>query len=347
MVTQKCVIWDVDCVVRPHHERSRNLTVEQSLRAGGDYETTRQAELSIKRMDRDAKARLTSMLVEKRMQNISVPLVTGDDVERAKERLPLPVHERAERLLRFLVRESLSVGQISENFPSLPEAFLYESLAWSESNALEEVEYLAQYLKSQGWIATGKQIRSSVREKYDRGLHLWRVEVPGYRRIEELEINPDSSQCFVAMWFDDSMNEARYRGIIPAIESAGYNPVIIDQEEFLGKIDDKIIAEIRRSKFMVADFTHRKAEFLGGKCLEDEEGHRRLGARGGVYYEAGFAEGIGLDVIPTCRSDMIDDVHFDTRQLNHIVWDSPEDLRERLENRIRRVIGEGPNSSKQ
>ena len=41
----------------------------------------------------------------------------------------------------------------------------------------------------------------------------------------------------------------------------------IDQEEYLTKIDDQIIAEIRRSKFLVADLTERSK-----------------GARGSVHY---------------------------------------------------------------
>ena len=39
-------------------------------------------------------------------------------------------------------------------------------------------------------------------------------------------------------------------------------------------------------------------------------------------------------VIFTCRHDMLDKLHFDTRQYNHIVWTGPEDLNERLRLRI-------------
>ena len=34
------------------------------------------------------------------------------------------------------------------------------------------------------------------------------------------------------------------------------------------------------------------------------------------------------------RHDMLDKLHFDTRQYNHIVWTGPEDLNERLRLRI-------------
>ncbi len=127
------------------------------------------------------------------------------------------------------------------------------------------------------------------------------------------------------MWFDDSMSESFENGIDPAIVDAGYNPFRIDRKEHINKIDDEIIAEIRRSRFLVADFTHG-----------DD------GARGGVYYEAGFAHGLALPVIFMCRQDALNTLHFDINHYNHIVWKGSADLREKLKNRILAVIGEGP-----
>ena len=65
-------------------------------------------------------------------------------------------------------------------------------------------------------------------------------------------------------------------------------------------------------------------------------------ARGGVYFEAGFALGLSIPVIWTCREDMIKHVHFDTRQFNHIVWTDADDLFTKLKNRIGAVSGDGP-----
>jgi hypothetical protein len=64
--------------------------------------------------------------------------------------------------------------------------------------------------------------------------------------------------------------------------------------------------------------------------------------RGGVYFESGFAFGLNIPVIWTCRSDCISDLHFDTRQFNHIAWEDSDDLRVKLTNRIGAVIGDGP-----
>ena len=152
------------------------------------------------------------------------------------------------------------------------------------------------------------------------------VTVDGFKHIESQAINVDSPQAFVAMWFDGSLTEAYEKGIKPAVEDTGYTPLRIDQKEHINKIDDEIIAELRRSRFLVADFTHG-----------DD------GARGGVYFEAGYAHGLDLPVICTCRRDMADKLHFDTRQFNHILWQTPGELHEGLKNRILEVIGAGPN----
>ncbi len=121
------------------------------------------------------------------------------------------------------------------------------------------------------------------------------------------------------------MKAAYEEGVGPAIREAGYEPLRIDRKEHISKIDDEIIAEIRRSRFLVADFTQGDT-----------------GARGGVYYEAGFAHGLNIPVIFTCRTDAIDKVHFDTRQYNHITWENTAELRERLAKRISATLGDGP-----
>ena len=141
-----------------------------------------------------------------------------------------------------------------------------------------------------------------------------RLTAEGWHRVQELRsARIDSDQAFVAMWFDESVNAAWTEGIQPALEQVGYRPLRIDEKQFNDKIDDQIIAEIRRSGLVVADVT---------------------GHRGRVYFEAGFAMGLGLPVIWTCSKDEIEKAHFDTRQYNHIVWQDPEDLKTRLIARV-------------
>jgi nucleoside 2-deoxyribosyltransferase len=138
----------------------------------------------------------------------------------------------------------------------------------------------------------------------------------GWQQIEKWrgrDLLVDSRQAFVAMWFSPEMAPVFKEGIEPAVKDAKYDPKRIDLVEHNNKICDEIVAEIRKSRFVVADFT---------------------GQRGGVYFEAGFAMGLGIPVIWTVRKDQVKQVHFDTRQYNHIVYDSPGDLKSKLYNRI-------------
>ena len=144
----------------------------------------------------------------------------------------------------------------------------------------------------------------------------------GWRRVEEhTKPNIESKQAFVAMWFNDEVKTAYSEGIAKLEEDTGFSMLRIDMSEFNDKICDKILAEIRKSRFVIADVT----------------GHRQ-----GVYFEAGFAMGLGLPVIWTCREDQKDKCHFDTRQYNHIFWTEANELREKLRNRIIATVGMAP-----
>jgi hypothetical protein len=144
------------------------------------------------------------------------------------------------------------------------------------------------------------------------------IEAKGWELLRELSDKDDESrQAFVAMWFSDDMQTYYDNAIRPALIDAGFDPVRIDSKEHNNKICDEIVAEIRKSRFVVADFS---------------------GGRGGVYFEAGFALGLGKPVIYTVREADLADVHFDTRQYNHIVYRSEADLRVSLVNRVRATI---------
>ncbi|MDR0951484.1 MAG: nucleoside 2-deoxyribosyltransferase [Oscillospiraceae bacterium] len=146
----------------------------------------------------------------------------------------------------------------------------------------------------------------------------------GLSYVEQLEkSSPISTSAFVAMWFCDEMNHVYDNAIYPAITECGFEPFKVDNHQHNNDITDVIIAGIRECRFMVADLS---------------------GYRGGVYYEAGFARGLGKEVILTCRKDYFDGtdgkekVHFDVNHLNIIVWENEEELRVKLINRIKATI---------
>src|ERR1044072_8971159 len=108
-----------------------------------------------------------------------------------------------------------------------------------------------------------------------------KIAAPGWARLAEMRHKPSTSRVgFVAMWFHPGLETLRDDGLQAAIRDAGYEPQVINLHEHVNRIDDEIIAQIRQSRFIVADFT---------------------GSRGGVYFEAGIAFGLGVPVIWTCK----------------------------------------------
>jgi hypothetical protein len=193
--------------------------------------------------------------------------------------------------------------------------------AWTESSDGEDTENLINLL-----VAMGLVDGTTYHAEYT-------LTPDGFARLEAADARGESSpQCFVAMWFGTEMDEIYEQGFAPGIADAGYLPIRIDRKEHANKIDDEIVAEIRRSHFIVADFTCPSIEIGDGQIVPIP--------RGGVYYEAGLAQGLGLPVIWTVREDCIDHVHFDTRQFAHILWSDRNDLRVKLRNRIEAILGD-------
>jgi hypothetical protein len=315
-----CPIWNT-----PADESSRDIdnTYYNSPRAGGRYGISDMARALLQKDDvtLSQRACLTTWLHNQRDVGTTWPFITAKFLRSLSSLRPLTTTERIEHTLLYFNARIRVGGEIVTPFGDVFDdqdtdaihlAVLTESVSKKELLSLLHLLLEMNYLKD--------------RRKPHSNLFQFTPTAVGWLKIEELVRRlPDTSQAFVAMWFSPSTDAAYEHGIKRAIEDLGYRPRRIDKKEHNNKIDDEIIAEIRRSKFLVADFTCEKEK-----------------VRGGVYFEAGFAMALPIPVIWTCSKDSFGDVHFDTRQYNHIVWDSPEDLREKLKVRIGAVIGEGP-----
>lgn len=233
--------------------------------------------------------------------------ITSYNADGLKNINPISYSERADRLLR-------KIGKVT-------------------SFAGEEVKIDSSWISS-AWCAHEKEMRSLLNFLSESDLVVVNGPLPeyqtvvvrpnGWMRIDDLsKVGSAGDQGFVAMWFDQSMSEAYAVAISKAIADAGYRPHRVDNREHNGKIDDEIVSEIRKSRFVVADFS---------------------GHRGGVYYEAGFAKCLGIEVFWTCREDYFKELHFDIRQYNCIEWKMNEldEFRQRLRFRIESVLGQGP-----
>jgi hypothetical protein len=296
-----------------------------SARAGGRYGISGTAISKIKEFNNIDKSILTTWIVEQRRLGTSLPIINTDTLDSIKSRRPLRLSEKKDRFIKSASSIGLGPGNwisISKTLSSDAQGYyqLLKISALIEATNLDEARGIVKLLEEDGILSTLNG-RISITSK-------------GLDRAESFETSgAETNQAFVAMWFDATMKEAWRTGFAPGIRDAGYEPFRIDGLEHNGKIDDAIVAEIKRSRFLIADFT------CGG---HEVDGIFNPNPRGGVYYEAGLAHGLGMEVIFTCRADRMPYLHFDTRQFAHIVWNEPEDLRESLYNRIAATLKEAP-----
>jgi nucleoside 2-deoxyribosyltransferase len=279
------------------------------MRSGRNYLFSRSLLASKPDAPTIGRAQLTRYIDEHPEDNVVIFNTTNYPEILARRKLPYSRRSSLllQHLLNFLDGRP---GTISLTYdPPSNETLDAQRAAYAED--AQDLADLLEYLSESD--AIGFQLSSS-----SFGIDL---PVRTVARLEETEQSIDSKSVFVAMWFNDEMRLAYDLALVPAIESLGYNAVRVDAIAHNEKIDDRIISEIRSAKFVVADFS----------CGPD-------GARGGVYFEAGFALGLGIPVIFSVRASDINRVHFDTRQYNHLVWTSEDDLRQKLRDRISATI---------
>src|SRR5713101_2205924 len=298
---------------------TRDVTIYACSKVCGEYRITKQASLAVARLSQEERAKISAYLRERNIKqqdlitllsespapgSHDIPVVGVEDILRSS--FPSTIPERLDRALVNLRHLSPHPGTViplneQTDYPVLfaenTDVFYFIRRTLQDMDYIEK-DPLPSPATSPSVILTAK----------------------GWNRIVEIERaapTKDSKQAFVAMWFDGSLDKAYCEGIVKAIREAGYEPTRVDLKEHNEKICDTIIAEIRKSRFVVADFT---------------------GERGGVYYEASYAMGMGIPVIWTCNEKDKNKLHFDTRQYNHIIWTDEADLYEKLRRRIQATI---------
>jgi hypothetical protein len=308
----ECAIWGTPAQRILDQDRGDYRAVD-SMRAGGKYRITPSALATLENWNVHDKKLLTSWLVAQRKAGIGIPEISTDVLDVAKWRLPMRFSQKVDAvLLQFAEATTLNTEFLLH--PGVPDRKANLLMAITESESVPEIRHLLIIMRDMGLLNAD----------LNQATEIYSIAAKGWERVDELlSRRPSTPQVFVAMWFHPSTDDAYQQGIAPAIEANGYAPVRIDRKHHVNKIDDEIIAEIRKSSFVVADFTCEAGQ-----------------VRGGVYYEAGFARGLGLEVIWTCKDTSMGDLHFDTRQYSHIVWTDPAHLKDQLTARIGAVIGQ-------
>lgn len=146
------------------------------------------------------------------------------------------------------------------------------------------------------------------------------ITFDGLQYVENLESpNKSSKNVFLAFNFETELNDIFSTYIREAVEDSGLTCIIVNQSntEHDKSITDEIIGKLKSSRIVIADFTNH---------------------RNSVYFEAGFAMGMKIPIIWTVQKGHEEDMSFDTRQYPHIVWESGEDLKKQMMDRIKVIL---------
>lgn len=234
-------------------------------------------------------------------QGRTLNLEPANILDLAEPHLRTTVVERMDKVLAYLASRTRYPGHYYTLEPGIdyPVADAHDGK--------ELAAYLSQ-LRDEQLIVTGPHFSNNVHT----------VTVGGWARIQARpRPGGEPGRCFVACWLADEFYPAFRNAADEAIRACSYVPFWIGETPTNEGISDRILAEIRRAEFVIADFT----------------GHRQS-----VYYEAGFARGLGRPVIWCCKQDDVPGLHFDTRHLGHVAWKDADDLRAKLEASIRANI---------
>jgi hypothetical protein len=128
------------------------------------------------------------------------------------------------------------------------------------------------------------------------------------------------TSIFVVMPFSPEYRDLYELGIKAACEKIGANCSRVDEQIFLESILDRIYRKIQEADFVIADLS--------------DQGNPN------VYYETGYAHGIGKRVILLTKDAQ--KIPFDLRHYPHLVYQSISDAKQKLERTLSKLI-ENPN----
>lgn len=175
-----------------------------------------------------------------------------------------------------------------------------------------EMATIIGYLEKSGYIA----------QDHHRKV---KMTVKGWEAIRGRMAFPNTDKAFVAMqfnWEDEPEREGVLKAIRDACKDNGYVADVVTQDH-TDNVNDRIISEIKKARFVVAELTYNNR---------------------GVYFEAGFARGLGIPVFQVVRHDHVEGegdrkIHFDIQQVMHRKWTTPDDLRKQLSEWIAATLG--------
>lgn len=238
---------------------------------------------------------------------------------------PKTFAEKVDKILLYMAQKTKYMGEELEfYYKDLIRVYFigYKAIGNMQASiperVLKQIDYLNGYFEQASLLSfANKKLVNSLQWSQEA---CFQITPKGWERIDELQKNHTNNRnVFIAMKFGDNTLKLR-NALKQAILDAGYWPILIDEVQYNGQIIPEMLYQIRESRFMLAE-------------LSDHNN--------GAYYEAGYALGLGKEVIHICNEQaMREKLHFDVKQVNTITYkaDDLEGLKERLIKRIQATI---------
>ena len=187
-----------------------------------------------------------------------------------------------------------------------------------ESAIKNQFDFFTNYLFTNGYISEPKT-------------DMFYLTAKGWQRVEEIQRSQTNNKdVFVSMSFADTTKSIR-EAIRIGIVNAGFSPDFMDEIIHNKQIVPEMFRMIRECRLLIMDISEPNY---------------------GAYYEAGYALGLGKEVIISCSSAVFSKQyteeekryekylkpHFDIAQKQILIWDDYNDLTKKLAEWIRALF---------
>lgn len=183
-----------------------------------------------------------------------------------------------------------------------------------------QIEYIDDFLVENGYVK-------------GLGSYTYQLMPKALERIYELRrTQSNNKHVFVSMAFNDGTKQTR-EAIRQAIIDSGFSPEFIDEIIHNKQIVPEMFRLIRECRFLILDISDPNY---------------------GAYYEAGYALGLGKEVIICCNNEVFCKEyateeekkyakylkpHFDIAQKQLLIWSDYDDLTKKLTEWIKAIVG--------
>ena len=262
-------------------------------------------------------------------------LITSDQIN---SWYPRNFSQMIDLSLLYFYENQEFLGENKEySFYELTKVFFIEDAHCEEERApqkyVNRISYFTSYLNDIGYI---KRFSASAINDF-RWSHKVTITITpaGLEKCYDLQKN-GNKDVFVAMSFHKSAEDIR-AAIKQGIDNAQYSSLLMDEIVHNHQIVPEMMRLIKESRLMIMDITYPNF---------------------GAYYEAGYAQGLGKEVIITCKREVWDQKkfvcekddncryieiaskpHFDIVQKQILVWDDYDDLTKKLAEWIKHLVG--------